>query len=120
MKKQQFLAQYWPHRDPFTDSQDIEVLTKAPHSWHYDREFLEGLYQRFDSPELILEVGSWLGNSAIQACHYYTQQMNVHDFTLICIDTWLGSDDHLWFPPWQRSGKAMKTKPCGCFICVAI
>ena len=107
MKKQEFITQYWPHQDPFADLQSIEAITTLPHSWHYDRAFLEGIYQRFKSPNLILEVGSWLGNSAIQACRYYTQEMKAKDFTLICVDTWLGSDDH-WLEPQMAEHLALQ------------
>lgn len=88
----------WP--DPFAD---FEPLVNPENlSWHYDHAFLEALYQRCPRPRLMLEVGTWLGRSAIMAAKYYTAQLQWREFTLVCIDTWLGSTEH-WLRPQTRA-----------------
>ena len=47
-------------------------------------------------PQLILEVGSWKGASAIRMASLLKEQLA--DGAVICIDTWLGGLDHL-MPP---------------------
>lgn len=94
MRKAEFIAKHWPHCDPFARTEVLEPRASEPHSWHYDRDFLEPIYQRYAQAGLLLEVGSWLGHSALRACDYYCQRLGHQDFTLICVDTWLGSADH--------------------------
>ncbi len=94
MKKEDLLKQLqW--EDPFAGF----TPHSAPESWswHYDEAFLQSVYARVPRPQLIAEVGSWLGRSAIEAANYYTRR-GWQDFTLICIDTWLGSAEH-WLQP---------------------
>ena len=100
MKKEELLARVsW--QDPF----DGFTPLSAPESWtwNYDREFLQGIYRRIPQPQLIVEVGSWLGNSAIEASKFYATKLNWRDFTLICVDTWLGSAEHWTRPDPGRS-----------------
>ena len=44
-------------------------------------------------PQLIIEVGSWKGASAVQMAKLL-QEKSIHG-TLLCIDTWLGAIEHL-------------------------
>lgn len=99
MNKAELLAHLgW--EDPFTGF----TPHSAPESWswHYDESFLHDIYARCPQPSLIAEVGTWLGRSAIEAARYYTRQ-RWQDFTLICIDTWLGSAEHWLQPELARS-----------------
>lgn len=63
-------------------------------SWNFDYDFLYSLYKRLPQPELMVEVGSWLGRSALEASKFYATQLQWRNFTLICVDTWLGSTEH--------------------------
>lgn len=46
-------------------------------------------------PKLCIEVGSWRGKSAIHLADLLQEQGD--DFTIVCVDTWLGSDPvHQW------------------------
>lgn len=95
MKKEQLLQQLgWP--DPFATFQPR--VTPTTQSWHFDHDFLEKIYREVPQPRVIVEVGSWLGRSAIETAKYYTTQLKWRDFTLVCVDTWLGSTEH-WLRP---------------------
>jgi hypothetical protein len=54
------------------------------------------LVDRFN-PELIIEVGSWMGESTINMASCLKQQ-NKLNTTVVAIDTWLGSKEH-WIEP---------------------
>lgn len=88
-------------RDPFADFTPLS----APESWtwHYDRSFLEQVYQAHPEAQLVIEVGSWLGASAIKSTQYLSTQLGLRDFTLICVDTWLGNLEHWLRPQTQKS-----------------
>lgn len=92
MRREELLAHTgWP--DPYPGF----VPLPEPHrySWHFDADFLEQVvYRRCPQPQLVLEVGSWLGKSAIRSVSHYLNTLHWHDFTLICVDTWLGSVEH--------------------------
>jgi predicted O-methyltransferase YrrM len=45
-------------------------------------------------PKEIIEVGSWKGGSAIHMAELCTKQHI--DSTILCVDTWLGSNEILW------------------------
>ena len=44
-------------------------------------------------PALVIEVGSWMGQSSVSLAAALKEQGLV-DSTLICVDTWLGSKEH--------------------------
>lgn len=59
--------------------------------WDGDNSIFSHLVDRF-KPKLIVEVGTWKGQSAVtmaKAC-----QSHGLDTAIICIDTWLGSEEH--------------------------
>ncbi|PKL76026.1 MAG: class I SAM-dependent methyltransferase [Candidatus Melainabacteria bacterium HGW-Melainabacteria-1] len=87
--------------DPFADFTPQAAPPRW--TWNYDRDFLSAIYQKIPQPNLCVEVGSWLGRSAIGAAEYYAKDLNWSDFTLICIDTWLGSLEH-WTEPERFGG----------------
>jgi len=61
-----------------------------------------------NKPKLIIEIGSYLGASAILMANTLKKH-GVEDFTIICIDTWLGSAEHYTihkqFSPFQKYAK---------------
>jgi hypothetical protein len=71
----------------------------------YDHPYFEELIER-TKPKQIIEVGSWKGSSAIvmarNALSFET------DVIMLCIDTWLGSNEILWRNPEFR--KLLKIK----------
>jgi hypothetical protein len=44
-------------------------------------------------PKLIVEVGTWLGGSAINMARMLREQ-GLHDSCIVCVDTWLGAAEH--------------------------
>lgn len=52
-------------------------------------------------PKVIVEVGTWKGNSALKMAELLKKQGTDGDYGIvICVDTWLGSDEH-----WERKYK---------------
>jgi len=61
-------------------------------------EFLELI--RYKQPKRILEVGTWMGASAIHMAKC-AKAVGLRDFNVLCVDTWLGSPEH-WRPDFQH------------------
>ena len=61
-------------------------------------------------PNLIIEVGSWKGRSAINMAKKM-ESLNM-DGEILCVDTWLGSPEH-WLGPqdWWDSLRVMNGRP---------
>jgi hypothetical protein len=58
------------------------------------------------NPSIIIEVGSWKGASAHNMLNICKKRgVNAE---IICIDTWLGSNDTLWLDPGYRSSLRLK------------
>lgn len=74
------------------------------HGWttsYYEasvREYLSK--QPLDKQCLIVEVGTWLGASAIQVANII-RDLNRQD-VVVCVDTWLGSPEHFLHIPRQH------------------
>lgn len=64
--------------------------------WNGGSELFGKLIERFD-PKLIIEVGSWMGQSTINMATCLKQQ-DKEDSCVIAVDTWLGSREH-WIEP---------------------
>ena len=64
--------------------------------WNGDRAIFPNLIKHL-KPSLIIEVGSWMGQSAVNLASSCLNQGLV-DTTVICVDTWLGSKEH-WRDP---------------------
>jgi cephalosporin hydroxylase len=80
------------HRDnPYTDfpheSYDLSI-----HGWNFESSLFDRLINEV-KPSLIIEVGTWLGGSALRMadlCKTLGLQAQI-----VCIDTWLGSVEFL-------------------------
>jgi cephalosporin hydroxylase len=59
--------------------------------WQSDSSVFTDVIQRY-KPKTIIEVGSWLGASAL----HMASKMKDTDFDIICVDTFLGSNSALW------------------------
>jgi len=68
--------------------------------WNGDRPIFPTLVQQA-KPKLIIEVGSWMGQSAANMANSCLA-MGLNDTTVICIDTWLGSKEHWRDPELQK------------------
>jgi hypothetical protein len=63
--------------------------------WHSDSPIFEEMIDQ-TQPDIIIEVGSWLGASAIHMGRHLKKRG--WSGSIICVDTWLGSMDH-WSNP---------------------
>ena len=59
--------------------------------WQSDSSVFTDVIKRY-KPKTIIEVGSWLGASAL----HMASLMKDTDFDIICVDTFLGSNSALW------------------------
>lgn len=65
--------------------------TASPQGWGQHNPIFEHLIDEF-RPHLIIEVGTWLGASAIRMAGMLRERGL--DATIVCVDTWLGSAIH--------------------------
>ena len=93
MKKEKLLKMFdW--KDPFENF--VCVPNTKLFGWNGDRAIFPALIQQL-KPSLIIEVGSWMGQSAANmgaSC----KALGLSDTAVVCIDTWLGSKEH-WRDP---------------------
>jgi hypothetical protein len=62
----------------------------------YDHPYFEALIER-TKPRQIVEIGSWKGRSAVIMAR---NALSFHaDAIVLCVDTWLGSNEILWRDP---------------------
>lgn len=88
----QTLYLYPPYQDfPLDDYPEEEG------GWHSDHPYFKQLIGHL-KPELVIEVGSWLGGSAINMARLLQEQGG--GGRLICVDTWLGAAEF-----WQSTDK---------------
>lgn len=52
---------------------------------------------KYQRPSLVVEVGTWKGDSALKMADYLAE-----GGTIVCVDTWLGNQDMHWFPDMHR------------------
>jgi predicted O-methyltransferase YrrM len=64
--------------------------------WNGDRQIFPALIEHL-KPSLIIEVGSWMGQSAVNMASS-CKALGLTNTSVICIDTWLGSKEH-WRDP---------------------
>jgi hypothetical protein len=70
---------------------DFVPLPESITGWGGKNPIFETLINQV-KPSLIVEIGSWKGQSAITMAE--TCQKLQLDSTIVCIDTWLGSEEH--------------------------
>ena len=71
---------------------DFVPMPESITGWGGDAPIFKALIQKV-KPKVIIEVGSWKGQSTItmaEACKAYQI-----DSVIICVDTWLGSEEHI-------------------------
>lgn len=78
------------HRENPYDGFPIENWPERIEGWGHDSPIFETAI-KFARPQKIIEVGSWLGASAIQMA----AMLKLHniDGEILCVDTWLGCAD---------------------------
>ena len=96
--RQTFIDRIYDGVDPFASFTKSKASNDAlPEGWGsthpYFKQYIELL-----KPGLIVEVGTWLGGSAIHMARLL-RAAGLKDSCIICIDTWLGSSEHFLHPP---------------------
>jgi hypothetical protein len=82
-----------PYEDFPIDNYDLKLW-----GWASDHPIFEKVLSQL-KPRRVIEVGSWLGGSAIHMAGL-AKSIGIPDFELLCVDTWLGADEHWLNPEW--------------------
>ena len=102
--RQSLIDRVYDGVDPFasykTSKAAIDALPEGWGSSHpYFKQFIELL-----KPILIVEVGTWLGGSAIHMGRLL-RATGLKASCIVCVDTWLGSSEHYLHPEGRRTLK---------------
>ena len=95
--RQAFIDRIYGGVDPFASYAASKAASDAlPEGWGsthpYFKQYIDLL-----KPKLIVEVGTWLGGSAIHMGRLL-RAAGLNDSCIICVDTWLGSSEHFLHP----------------------
>lgn len=93
----QIIDTYFGH-SPYADF-DASGGSATPQGWGQHNPVFEKLIREI-RPRLVIEVGSWLGASAIRMADFLAEG-NIES-TIVCVDTWLGSPIHWREEPYRR------------------
>lgn len=91
--------------DPYAGF-DASAFSYDPQGWNGQAPLFRQLIDELD-PGLVIEVGSWKGQSAINIASRIAARRG--DAQLLCVDTWLGSFDW-WLNPSQPPLADMKPR----------
>lgn len=83
--------------DPYADF-PIADYPLSLWGWDSTHPIFAAVFQQL-RPVLVIEVGSWLGGSAIHMADL-AKAIGIPGFELVCVDTWLGADEHWLRPEW--------------------
>ena len=102
--RQSFIDRIYDGVDPFASYKTSKAASDAlPEGWGsthpYFKQYIDLL-----KPGLIVEIGTWLGGSAIHMARLL-RAAGLNDSCIICVDTWLGSSEHFMYPPGRASLK---------------
>ena len=78
-----------------------------PQGWGY-RHWIFDYVMKTTKPRIIVEVGTWKGASAIKMATL-TKELGL-DAAVICVDTWLGSPEHIRKPDRNRHTDSLNRK----------
>lgn len=79
---------------PISSHRDAPMFPLCVQGWHSEHPIFEQLIEAV-RPSLIIEVGTYLGASAIRMATV-ARRLNL-SCQIICIDTWLGSEEFYYF-----------------------
>ena len=91
------LAQAFHGGSPY-EGFDAAAYERDVKGWAFDNPVFETLVTEI-RPRLIIEVGTWLGASAIHMANI--AKANGIETTILCVDTWLGSSIHRIMPEFR-------------------
>ena len=106
--RQSFLDRIHDGVDPFasyatTGTASAAASDALPDGWGSDHPYFKE-YIDLIRPSRIVEVGTWLGGSAVHMGRLL-RAASLNDSCIICVDTWLGSSEHFLNPPERRTLK---------------
>jgi predicted O-methyltransferase YrrM len=106
--RQSFVERVYDGVDPFASRLTSETACRAasealPDGWGSDHPYFKQ-YIELVRPSLIVEVGTWLGGSAVHMGRLL-RAAGLNDSCIICVDTWLGSSEHFLNAPERRTLK---------------
>lgn len=93
--------------DPYSGFQIREDLQDLQ-GWGSDHPFFAKIFEAF-RPSCVIEVGTWKGRSAIHMAKL-ARQLGL-DTEIVCVDTFLGSPEHITNPDWYGSLKHVNGYP---------
>jgi len=70
--------------------ENFTPIAKDIRGWNSNDEIFKELINK-KNPKMVVEVGSWKGESAIQMAEHI-KALNI-DSKIICVDTWLGAEE---------------------------
>ena len=97
--------------DPFANFANAPAARDAapPEGWGSTHPYF-ARYIDLIKPKLIIEVGTWLGGSAIHMGGLL-RQAGLNDSCIVCVDTWLGSSEHYLYPESRQTLKLVDGRP---------
>jgi predicted O-methyltransferase YrrM len=106
--RQSFLDRIYDGIDPFASrsasgAPAVAATDALPDGWGSDHPYFKQ-YIELIRPHLIVEVGTWLGGSAVHMGRLL-RAAGLNDSCIICVDTWLGSSEHFLNAPERRTLK---------------
>ena len=91
--RQTLIDRLYDGADPFASYEKSKTAGEAlPEGWGSEHPYFKQ-YIDLLKPKLIVEVGTWLGGSAVNMGRLL-RTAGLKDSCIICIDTWLGSAEH--------------------------
>lgn len=84
-------------KDPYLAHQEDIWPANFKHDYDYNHPWFKECIEKV-KPKLIIEVGSFLGGSAIKMAEYL-KMLGLNDSAILCIDTWLGGPE-FWNDPY--------------------
>jgi predicted O-methyltransferase YrrM len=95
-----------PYGTAITPVSPTEILPAGWGSTHpYFKKYIESV-----KPTLIVEVGTWLGGSAIHMGQLL-RTFGLGNSCILCVDTWLGSADHYLVAEHRQALKLINGRP---------
>ena len=97
--------------DPFASHANVSAVQNAvlPEGWGSTHPYF-AKYIEMLKPKLIVEVGTWLGGSAVHMGNLL-RAAGLNDSCIVCVDTWLGSPEHYLDPEMRRTLKLVDGRP---------
>lgn len=100
-----FIDRVFDGVDPFAGHANGPVAGRVtiPEGWGSVHPYF-AKYIDLLKPKLVVEVGTWLGGSAIHMGSLLRAD-ELNDSCIVCVDTWLGSADHYLVPEFRQTLK---------------